>query len=549
MPTEIIEGTTITNGMYNELLYNLDLCILAYHLYHQTLIWPMDPFYEQQVRKGTDRRMNFMNVVRRGPGTLGAPPPTTYKGPGNFLTQQLPENIWLDPIITDYTRLNPWKPSFFKATDAWEIIQPSKYITDRINSIYMCQSPKFEPTEIRTIVGPEDKLYCFEGGTGGRELPGRSDPHAWSMMGFILVRNWGSAGEYDVHIAFRGSRSGSAGRAAADALVGLGNPDWVTDLDWNYNPKPDQWFSPRGFSRIGFTQSMKSILPALRACLGAINTDKKEVPPKTIYVTGHSLGGALAIMCASALAIGTPGGGPFKWPWKDLRLITFSAPTVGDMDFCITVNSQVYARRVYLSGDPITTAKIKSWGAHIGSRIELPKLPEQWNIPVKASTFAHDYSSVRRQLISILPTMGTLFNVEKNPSIIQRYPNFLALYNDHLDKLKKECLPDYQTHLKEYLNVFKCIIPMDSSYKIGVFDGSVVNGRVKQIENLIKDLSSEQSVQIDNIADIWNKACWSWGASDVNNFLGLCLALSLLAKDQLSVDRLPQPIKDLLMNI
>ena len=33
--------------MYNELVYLLDLCTLSYQLHSQTLIWPMDPYYER----------------------------------------------------------------------------------------------------------------------------------------------------------------------------------------------------------------------------------------------------------------------------------------------------------------------------------------------------------------------------------------------------------------------------------------------------------------------------------------------------------------------
>ena len=38
---------------YKSILYHLDLSILAYHLFAQTLIWPWDPFYEQMRNKKT----------------------------------------------------------------------------------------------------------------------------------------------------------------------------------------------------------------------------------------------------------------------------------------------------------------------------------------------------------------------------------------------------------------------------------------------------------------------------------------------------------------
>ena len=33
--------------MYHQLVHLLDLCTYCYQLHSQTLIWPMDPYYEQ----------------------------------------------------------------------------------------------------------------------------------------------------------------------------------------------------------------------------------------------------------------------------------------------------------------------------------------------------------------------------------------------------------------------------------------------------------------------------------------------------------------------
>jgi hypothetical protein len=44
-------------------VYLLDLCIFSYHLHAQTLIWPMDPYYEQ-MENASGRRERFMTEVR-----------------------------------------------------------------------------------------------------------------------------------------------------------------------------------------------------------------------------------------------------------------------------------------------------------------------------------------------------------------------------------------------------------------------------------------------------------------------------------------------------
>lgn len=554
------EPTNLMNGMYNELLYHLDLCILAYHLYHQTLIWPMDPFYEQQAFKGTNRRENFMAMLRQGPQVLVQQRmeeiPSTYRGPGNFINPSWSVNPGLDPIITDYTRLNPWKPSFPKITQ-WEFIQPSKFITDKISSVFMYQRNPNPPNEgepgiqANAITRPDgvgvgtDVLYCFEGGTGGiKQTGGAITPPAWSMMGFVLVRKWRVDDKFDVHIAFRGSRSGSAKRAGYGGLRGWGNPDWVTDMGWDLNTEPDPQVSPAGFTSNGFTQTIKSILPALIACFK--NIGETNGIPQTIYVTGHSLGGALAALCASALAIGKPGECPADWPWRNLRLITFSAPTVGNERFSAAVNSHVYARRVNLAKDPITTTHgtPSRGGEHIGSKVELPPIPG-WFKQLES----HDYAKVREQLIIFLQSIGVNYFADRDTTLTQRYSNFLELYNAQVTAFNSTTLPVFDKHLKEYLNIFTHVAGLRSSYKTGLFvseSDQALLARKQQLQDLIKKLSND-SVEAENVEAVWTAAKWD-SAEDVNNLLGLCLFLSLLAKNK-TIDRLPESLRQLLMKI
>ena len=82
-------------------------------------------------------------------------------------------------------------------------------------------------------VGAADLLYAFEGGTGDKGLAG--EPHSQSLMGYVLMR-WKGEHDYDVHVVFRGSRSGTASRALLEALSdedARGNPDWITDMGYD----------------------------------------------------------------------------------------------------------------------------------------------------------------------------------------------------------------------------------------------------------------------------------------------------------------------------
>jgi hypothetical protein len=78
-------------------------------------------------------------------------------------------------------------------------------------------------------------------------------------------------------------------------------------------------------------------LPPLPLSLVGLNLTQALVmllafaPPPTIYITGHSLGGALATTVGLYLSKTLPGA--------TLQLYTFAAPTAGDNDFATAVNS------------------------------------------------------------------------------------------------------------------------------------------------------------------------------------------------------------------
>ena len=45
--SEPITGLAQAEFPYHPWVYHLDLSILAYHLYGQSLVWPYDPYYEE----------------------------------------------------------------------------------------------------------------------------------------------------------------------------------------------------------------------------------------------------------------------------------------------------------------------------------------------------------------------------------------------------------------------------------------------------------------------------------------------------------------------
>ncbi|UUZ92076.1 lipase family protein [Paenibacillus sp. P25] len=123
-------------------------------------------------------------------------------------------------------------------------------------------------------------------------------------FGFILES------DDTVIIAFRGTSS---------------TADWVSDAiarQDKYKHAPDAGWTHSGITRI-YNSARKKILAAL----------SRLDPGKTLYITGHSLGGALAVLCAVDIAANTG----FKSP----GVYTYGSPRVGDSVF-----AKAFAERI-----------------------------------------------------------------------------------------------------------------------------------------------------------------------------------------------------------
>jgi hypothetical protein len=445
---------------YHPLVHHLDLSILAYELYGQTLVWPFDPYYEEMAGR-SGGRAKFMEKVRvwakaQGTEQIGANPKLGgYRGPG--ILGGFQDNPRHDPILFRYDRLYPWGRTITHVDGRWtEYLTPDE-ITGQIRDVYMCyrQSGRPEGTVVMEHVtsgrdtaerGARDVLLAFEGGTGDKGEAGQ--PASQSLMGFVLLRYWADRNDYDVHIAFRGSRSGSVGRAIRQAYSdnrAKGNPDWITDV--GFDPiRPElggALITTKGAVFRGFARSTKSILPQLFRCLGEVARLAPRSRPKRIFVTGHSLGGALAQHFVSAVLMGNQYGPDGTgdamptalrgWPWRQIKLITFSSPRAGnelwaealtkhglaseffstridtlDRTALAMTDPSILPRlidpgqpagyRVLITTDPVTTQKIIG-GKHVGKSVYL-------NEPSILATFAlpdvgsHELTELRNFMVA-----------------------------------------------------------------------------------------------------------------------------------------------------
>jgi hypothetical protein len=376
--TTTTEATDLGSFPYHPLAYHLDLSILAYHLYGQSLIWPFDPYYEERAETFGSGRNDFLDEVRdwvvsvEGPAQVQAPDGLgDLRGPGAL--SGFDNNPRHDPIVYDYSLIHPWSSTVVNAAGRWiEYLTPTE-ITGRLLDVYVAYRPiggdasavvidRVIPNRIDADADATDILIAFEGGTGDK---GEADqPHSQSLLGFVLARSRGGDAGYDLHVAFRGSRSGAAGRAFFQALStgnATGNPDWITDLGFRLinDEAGAGHITTDGKVARGFATSIGSTLPTMFAgmeMLGGI----MDGPPTNIYVTGHSLGGALAQHFTSAVLLGDqygPNGTGTAmpatleaWPWQQIKLITFGAPRAGDEDWARPLTIEGLQSEFYADG-------------------------------------------------------------------------------------------------------------------------------------------------------------------------------------------------------
>ncbi len=371
-------------------LFAFDLSVFAYQLYNQSLVWPLDPFYEEWARPGSGRRDTVMALVHQA--VAGR---ERYRGPGS--TRGWATNTSLDPVLTDYSRVDPTRAVITNDGTSHRLIQTHDAITSQICETIVCEyeslvkgrpaDPHFSHRLQHESEGT-DRLYLFEGGTGSYD----GQPQAWSLLGLVLDRT--TAAGHEVHIAFRGSQSGDAYRAAYQGFVAeVGNPDWVTDMEF-LKTVQDHRISPVGAVTLGLRDSILATFSSVVCCLTDI-ASRRATSPDSMHITGHSLGGALAVPLGSALSIGSLRAAlpqPLReWPLDAIRIVTFGAQKSGDHEFADALSKRVDARRVWVAGDPIPEFPANE---HVGEPVRLEN--------GRVGTVNHEPTVTRRTLVDEL---------------------------------------------------------------------------------------------------------------------------------------------------
>jgi hypothetical protein len=557
-----------------EVVHLLDLCTLSYQLHSQTLIWPFDPYYDQLVRSKSDqvltnsRRDEFMAIVHelannqaykrlhpRGPNVLGGP-------------NWGPSNSRLDPVISAYGLINPWRPSVARPNaelEGWILYDTPPAITQRIGTVSVVRyhpnhGPPFPPDTnnpnnkfaVETITlapnpGPphppgKDLLYCFEGGTGSVTRAQSPTTPAWSIMGFVLARedakvpSGANPPPYDVYIVFRGSRSGDP-RMLRALSTAKGNSDWVTDMDFGLGRntvQSDPSISERGKVSPGFATSVRTMLPTIMECLKTISA-KNRHPPRTIYVTGHSLGAGLAAHFTSAMILGTKyrydaphtdmPDSVKQWPWRSMQLVPFALPVLGDEQFHDAFNITLASRNFELAGDPVPQRQRRY---AVGQTYSIdPDL-----LKVKILGGRHEPYNIREWLIKDLQVRGFIDANPPNDSPLFRPPwRALKTFEKVVrvlarapgDPVSNVLGPDFNERLLLYLDVVYRVAPSGSRRQ-----------RVSNLRDFVKSVDKSPDPvllwkQVPTLEQIYdnNKNIFD---TKFEHFVGLCMLLSVASK-------------------
>jgi predicted lipase len=125
---------------------------------------------------------------------------------------------------------------------------------------------------------------------------------------------------------FFGVYNGNTFVAAFRGSEETGTADWITDLKFLQDVFPYAKGDQSIKVHFGFNQAYKSVREAVIKAI-------QETPHKRVLLAGHSLGGALAKLCALDVAYNVPG--------KTVFCYTYGSPKVGNIAFAKAYDERV----------------------------------------------------------------------------------------------------------------------------------------------------------------------------------------------------------------
>ncbi len=572
----IARDTSSETDVVPQAILNLDLCTLAYQLYHQSLCLPLDPWYDVMSRIGSERRNNICRFTHDYATTLASPATNHvtqdqgfYSGP-NAARSWKDSNSNLDPILTNYKHIDAQLPAFTRDGERFLALVAPTYVTTNIKSIdgvrYRTKPTSFpyndvERIQIREYPSGADRLIVFEGGTG---IAGNSDP-SWSLMGFVLMRKTPTG--YDAHIVFRGSRSGASLSKTvwrAQNVIGehKGNPDWITDLR-GVTQIEQPLISKVGKVTEGFAESLPTMLGPITACCKYL--EQNYPAPDHIYVTGHSLGAGLASQFASSVLQGSFGdqlrNEVKAWPWNNTTLIAYAQPIPGDSAWAAQFDKiSPAAAHYWVAGDSVVEATSNSIvglfidkGEHAGVQKQLSKIAD-------CNDNAHEVFVIRASMMQDLSTadaaLSQQLGLENTWAYYESFSKMLAgqpesyvypgapapgiVTEENLRKILQNY--NFGSEFDRWLEQVYARMIVDKSSYIGPKFQSTLDERRKLVLDVVdwmrKPPLNDNVQELDNLENEFSVIDGNLGLTDEEQWIYCGMILSRIQKTNLTLKEL-----------
>lgn len=209
-------------------------------------------------------------------------------------------------------------------------------------------------------------------------------------------------------------------------------------------------------------------------------------PSEKVYLTGHSLGGAAAILAAARLS--DLGVSP-----DQLIVTTFGAPAVGNEDFVRTYQDRFTLRRVVMRGDPVKDALPSPLGFHhFGERID-------WQPARTTAAFPHTMTvyvdAALRRLYDTHDSSGALTFLVGKENRTAGHTVYLAPIEVEVDDALAEDVPYLRAVLRDaqYVrNAATVFAPADTSGPLDVTTQARAARTVGAEQMLVYRISGEK---------------------------------------------------------
>jgi triacylglycerol lipase len=213
--------------------------------------------------------------------------------------------------------------------------------------------------------------------------------------------------------------------------------DWMTDLD--ATPTPFSWMFEAGpdVGQVhgGFGHVLRDAWSKVTAAVEAVAPQPQSVDPaklaaqRTLWVTGHSLGGALAVLAGSVFSMWVDG------PIRSVRgIYTFGQPRIGLHPFCGNYDHLLASKtfRFVNNQDLVPRVPFRGWDyADIGEMIHFTSDGTPQLQSVEWSNFLSRTIDSFKDFFS----MTTNLNVDVGDHSMAGYQSLVAAKQADLDKL------------------------------------------------------------------------------------------------------------------